>query len=157
MMRARHEREREMRDLSVLCPSSFGHLFALWSTFSVPTFFPLFRRGRRKKQNFVLFLFRSFSRFCCFCTKISCACVVHTNTTQRDAMRSALNASSSLGNNVSVQCGASSSFKDESASSSSSAKNHHHHHRLAPKTTKGGKKTSSSNQTSRPSPLPLLL
>ena len=23
---------------------SFGHLCALWSTFSVPTFFPLFRR-----------------------------------------------------------------------------------------------------------------
>ena len=51
------EREREMRDLSVLCPSSFGHLCALWSTFSVPTFFPLFRREKEKtSKKFCSFL-----------------------------------------------------------------------------------------------------
>ena len=53
------EREREMRDLSVLCPSSFGHLCALWSTFSVPTFFPLFRREKEKTKfcSFLVSLF----------------------------------------------------------------------------------------------------
>ena len=59
------EREREMRDLSVLCPSSFGHLCALWSTFSVPTFFPLFRREKEKTQRILFFscfaLFHAFA------------------------------------------------------------------------------------------------
>ena len=46
------EREREIRDVSVL---SFGRLFVLWSTFSVPTFFPLFRREEEKTSKKILF------------------------------------------------------------------------------------------------------
>ena len=63
----------------------------------------------------------------------------------RTMMRSALNASSPLGNNVlRIQCASSSSsssFKDESASSSSAKNHHHHHRRFAPERTKGGKKS----------------
>ena len=64
------EREREIRDVSVL---SFGRLFVLWSTFSVPIFFPLFRREEEKTSKKILF----FSCFAVFFTLL--LFVLHQN------------------------------------------------------------------------------
>jgi len=141
-----------------LCACPLVARVSFFSTFSVFTFW---RKKHSRRKNFLSRSRVARSNFCAEGqtgdehirnTKES---ATRTTTTQRNRaslslniyrtmMRSALNASSPLGNNVlRIQCASSSSsssFKDESASSSSAKNHHHHHRRFAPERTKGGKK-----------------
>ena len=91
-MRDTKEREREMRDLSVLCPSSFGRLFVLWSTFSVFTFFRFsggeeMKKHQRKK--FCSFLVSLFFILLLFLhqNKLRVCSTHEHNTKRRDEIR----------------------------------------------------------------------